>query len=139
MTFLPQTKRTVFLYVVSTSPEPTMVLTKGRQPKVCFLPMFNSRRCRRRTATPTAPAEPPGLEHLEVLRQTMERSSGLTVVPGWGLCALTRISPLGPVYMKRGVLKSVAYSSISNPRGTLSCASLGRPTTFGELLTVGVA
>jgi len=79
-----------------------MVLTKGRQPKVCFLPMFNSRRCRRRTATPTAPAEPPGLEHLEVLRQTMERSSGLTVVPGWGLCAMGATALIAtPVAMRQ--------------------------------------
>ena len=49
------------------------------------------------------------------------------------------ISPPGAVYMKRGVSKPAAYSEISNPCGTLSWASPGLPTTFGKLLTDGVA
>src|SRR5260370_25018030 len=49
------------------------------------------------------------------------------------------ISPPGAVYMKRGVLKPVAYSSISNPCGTCNCAPSGRATTLGRLSEDGVA
>src|SRR6266851_4565327 len=49
------------------------------------------------------------------------------------------ISPLGPVSMKRGVWKPVAYSSISNPCGTCNCAPSGRATTRGPLSADGVA
>src|SRR5712671_887996 len=49
------------------------------------------------------------------------------------------ISPLGPVSMKRGVWKPVAYSSISNPCGTCNCAPSGRATTLGPLSADGVA
>jgi len=50
--------------------------------------MFDSRPCRRRTARPTAPPGPAVIEHLPVIRQTMERSSAFTAVSGWGLCAI---------------------------------------------------
>jgi len=50
--------------------------------------MSDSRPCRRRTARPRTPVEPVALEHLQVIRQTMERSSAFTAVPGWGFCAM---------------------------------------------------
>src|SRR5271166_6841180 len=51
-------------------------------------PMSDSRPCRRRTVRPKPPADPVALEHLQVIRQTMERSSAFTAVPGWGFCAM---------------------------------------------------
>src|ERR1019366_7074156 len=46
------------------------VLTNGRQPEVCFLPMFDLRSGRRRTAASSAPDEPAAVDHLQVTPQT---------------------------------------------------------------------
>jgi hypothetical protein len=50
--------------------------------------MHDSRPCRRKAARSPVPVEPAALEHLRVIRQTMERSSAFTAVPGWGMCAM---------------------------------------------------
>lgn len=50
--------------------------------------MFDLRAGRGRTAASSAPDEPVAVDHLQVTRQTMKRSSTLTAVPGWGLCAM---------------------------------------------------
>src|SRR4051795_743858 len=49
------------------------------------------------------------------------------------------MSPLGAVRRKRGSRNPEAYSSILNPGGTWSLASLGRGTSRGELLAERVA
>ena len=46
--------------------------------------MQDSRPCRRPPRRPLSPPEPEALEHLEVIRQTMERSATFTAVSGWG-------------------------------------------------------
>ncbi len=52
--------------------------------------MTDSRPCRRRTRRSIAlgegslPPEPVALDHLRLIRQTMERSTAFTAVPGWG-------------------------------------------------------
>lgn len=51
--------------------------------------MQDSRPCRRKTPRPPATIDDPSaLEHLRVIRQTMERSSAFTAVPGWGFCLM---------------------------------------------------
>ena len=45
--------------------------------------MQDSRPCRRPTRRPPVTPEPEALEHLEVIRQTMERSATFTAVSGW--------------------------------------------------------
>jgi hypothetical protein len=50
--------------------------------------MSDPRPCRRRTVRLRTPSEPAALEHLEVIRNTMERSTAFTAVPGWGFCAM---------------------------------------------------
>lgn len=50
--------------------------------------MADSRPCRRTPRRPSIPPEPSALEHLEVIRQTMERSTAFTAVSGWGYCAM---------------------------------------------------
>ncbi len=50
--------------------------------------MKDSRPCRRKSTRPLSPDEPVALEHLRVIRQTMERSSAFTAVPGWGFCIM---------------------------------------------------
>jgi len=51
--------------------------------------MPDPRPCRRRTirSLPQADADPGALEHLQIIRQTMERSAAFTAVPGWGFLA----------------------------------------------------
>lgn len=51
--------------------------------------MPDPRPCRRRTfrSPPQVDADPGALEHLQIIRETMERSSAFTSVPGWGFCA----------------------------------------------------
>jgi hypothetical protein len=46
--------------------------------------MSDLRQCSRKSLRPSTPPEPAALEHLRVIRQTMERSSSFTAVPGWG-------------------------------------------------------
>src|SRR5450755_2118447 len=50
--------------------------------------MSGPRPCRRKTARPSAPIASSALDDLRVIRQTMERSSAFTAVPGWGFCAM---------------------------------------------------
>jgi len=50
--------------------------------------MTDPRPCRRKTARPAASVGPSALEHLQVIRQTMELSAAFTAVPGWGFCAM---------------------------------------------------
>ena len=48
--------------------------------------MADLRPCRRKGPRPSLSEGPAALEHLRVIRQTMERSSSFTAVPGWGFC-----------------------------------------------------
>jgi hypothetical protein len=57
--------------------------------------MPDSRPCRRRSPRPKSLAEPSALEHLEVIRDTMERSTAFTAVPGWGICAMGATALMG--------------------------------------------
>lgn len=50
--------------------------------------MQESRSCRRKSSRPPGQETPAALEHLRVIRQTMERSSAFTAVPGWGFCVM---------------------------------------------------
>ena len=50
--------------------------------------MKDSRPCRQNSRRWNVPAEPSALEHLEVIRRTMERSTAFTAVSGWGYCAM---------------------------------------------------
>ena len=50
--------------------------------------MPDPRPCRRKISRPPATGEPHALEHLQVIRETMERSAAFTAVPGWGICAM---------------------------------------------------
>ena len=50
--------------------------------------MPDPRPCRRTPRRPPVPLEPEALDHLAVIRQTMERSSTFTAVSGWGYCAM---------------------------------------------------
>jgi hypothetical protein len=50
--------------------------------------MPDARPCRRKTFRAAAPLEPSALDDLRLIRQTMERSSAFTAVPGWGFCAM---------------------------------------------------
>ncbi len=50
--------------------------------------MPDPRPCHRKLFRPKAIDEPAALEHLQVIRQTMERSSTFTAVPGRGFCAM---------------------------------------------------
>ena len=52
------------------------------QPKLSA--MQEPRPCRRPPRRPGVTPEPEALEHLEVIRQTMERSATFTAVSGWG-------------------------------------------------------
>lgn len=54
--------------------------------------MSDPRPCRRRPVRSRMPSDPPdsdpgALEHLQIIRETMERSSAFTAVPGWGFAA----------------------------------------------------
>lgn len=60
--------------------------------------MPDSRPCRRKRPRLPLTQEPAALEHLRVIRQTMERSAAFTAVPGWGFC-VTGVTALiaGPI------------------------------------------
>lgn len=49
--------------------------------------MPDPRPCRRKLPRRSVPSDPGALEHLQVIRETMERSSAFTAVPGWGFVA----------------------------------------------------
>ncbi len=49
--------------------------------------MADPRPCRKTPRRPLATPEPSPLDRLEVVRQTMERSTAFTAVSGWGYCA----------------------------------------------------
>lgn len=60
--------------------------------------MSDSRPCRRKSTRPSISEEPAALEHLLVIRQTMERSSAFTAVPGWGFSIMGMTALLaGPI------------------------------------------
>jgi hypothetical protein len=60
--------------------------------------MPDPRPCRRKSTRPPTSEEPAALEHLRVIRQTMERSSAFTAVPGWGFCIMGATALLaGPI------------------------------------------
>jgi hypothetical protein len=48
----------------------------------------DSRQCRKTPRRPLLPVEPEALDHLEVIRQTMERSTTFTAVSGLAYCAM---------------------------------------------------
>lgn len=50
--------------------------------------MVDSRPCRKTPQRPLVTPEPSALEHLGVIRQTMERSTTFTAVSGWGYLAM---------------------------------------------------
>ncbi|MFZ1134288.1 MAG: hypothetical protein WAN69_05045 [Candidatus Korobacteraceae bacterium] len=50
--------------------------------------MSDPRPCRRSPRNRSAALEPSALEHLEVIRQTMERSTAFTAISGWGYVAM---------------------------------------------------
>jgi hypothetical protein len=50
--------------------------------------MADPRSCRKTPRRPLPTPEPSALESLEVIRQTMERSSTVTAVSGWGYCGM---------------------------------------------------
>jgi hypothetical protein len=50
--------------------------------------MSDPRPCRKTPRSRPAPPELSALEHLAVIRKTMERSTAFTAVSGWGYCAM---------------------------------------------------
>ncbi|MGA9564091.1 MAG: hypothetical protein WBS19_01080 [Candidatus Korobacteraceae bacterium] len=50
--------------------------------------MPDPRPCRKTPRSRPAPSGPSALEHLEVIRKAMERSTAFTAVSGWGYCAM---------------------------------------------------
>ncbi len=58
------------------------------QRAISLTAMVDSRPCRRKSKKPSSAEAPAALEHLRIIRQTMERSSAFTAVPGWGFCGM---------------------------------------------------
>ena len=67
--------------------------------------MPEPRPCRRIPRRP--PPAPGALEHLEVIRQTMERSTTFTAVSGWGYCAMGATALVAaPIALRQGTTEA---------------------------------
>jgi hypothetical protein len=64
--------------------------------------MPDPRPCRRKIFRPKPAEDPAALEHLQVIRETMERSATFTAVPGWGFCGMGVTALLaGPIALRQ--------------------------------------
>jgi hypothetical protein len=68
--------------------------------------MLDHRPRQRAFHRPNARAAPDALEHLEVIRQTMERSTAFTAVSGWAYCAMGVTALVAaPVAMRQATIE----------------------------------
>jgi hypothetical protein len=69
--------------------------------------MPDSRPCRKTPRRPLAQPTPDAIEHLEVIRQTMERSTTFTAVSGWGYCAMGATALVAtPVALRQSTIEA---------------------------------